>query len=1072
MRTPNCDDPMIRCRFNLPRSTLPLLFALALAAPAGASDADPLANAPKAPAEQSATEVVTGELHELVIDDRVANMTLRHRAVRLADGTTLRLQGDSVAGLAARSQVEVTGRRNGATLFADAAREIAPAPGRRSAASTSEVDGVLQMYYADYLEQGRHEIGFDVKRDDGTVVPLALPVRSEALHRGMRVRASGAALPDGGIEPETIVIEALPEGSEEPGAFATAVKTDKVLVILMRFTDSPAPTFTQAQVQQVVAGGSGSGSVAEYYKEVSYGQQLLNVTVTPWLSTGRATPSGCNYSLMGSYGRDAATAAGYAVSNYQKLVYVFPKVTGCGWLGLGYVGSSGAWINGANTVLVFGHELGHNFGMYHAGSLDCGGNVIGGSCTSAEYGDPFNIMGSSKPMHMGVPQKFALGWIAASAIKSHTTGATTYTLNPVETAGGTTYAVKVQASTYRTYWIEYRKPIGFDAGLASYPNNGVQIRLKAPFETLCSGCSAYSQDSQVLDATPATSTFTDLTLPVGSSFTDTKYGYTFNVLSATTSGLQLQVVSPGSSSSTTSLASALNPSTYGASTTFTATVTGNAPTGTVAFKANGTTVVGCGTVALAGSGSTRTAACATAALAAGTHSIVASYSGDSANPASSSPVLSQIVNTVTTTGGGNVALASNGATATASSVYSVTRSPAKVIDNERAGSGFASGNGAWLDATSAVWPDWAQVDFNGSKSINRVVVYSLQDNYASPVEPTDTLVGTKYVAQDFLVQGWSGSAWVTLATVSGNSLVKRTVTFNAYTTPRIRIHVTRSAGSYTGLTEIEAWATGSALATTTTLQRTSGSNPSASGASVGFSASVTGSSPTGTVKFTAGGTTITGCATSTLSGSGNTRVATCTTSALAAGTHSIVALYSGDATNAASTSSALSHTVSTTTDSNVALASSGASASASSTYSSGRSAARLIDNERAGSGFATGGGAWLDSTPDVWPDWAQIDFNGQKSINRVVVYSLQDNYTTPVEPTATLVGTKYVVRDFLVQAWNGSGWITLATVAGNTLVKRTVTFTAYTTPRIRIHVTNSAAPATYTGLTEVEAWGQ
>ena len=48
----------------------------------------------------------------------------------------------------------------------------------------------------------------------------------------------------------------------------------------------------------------------------------------------------------------------------SKLVYVFPKVTGCGWLGLGYVGSSGAWINGENTVLVFGHELGHNFGVY------------------------------------------------------------------------------------------------------------------------------------------------------------------------------------------------------------------------------------------------------------------------------------------------------------------------------------------------------------------------------------------------------------------------------------------------------------------------------------------------------------------------------------------------------------------------------------------------------------------------------------------------------------------------------------------------------------------------------------
>ena len=50
-------------------------------------------------AEQSATEVVTGELHELVINDRVAILTFRHRGLRLADGTALRLSGGTVAGL-------------------------------------------------------------------------------------------------------------------------------------------------------------------------------------------------------------------------------------------------------------------------------------------------------------------------------------------------------------------------------------------------------------------------------------------------------------------------------------------------------------------------------------------------------------------------------------------------------------------------------------------------------------------------------------------------------------------------------------------------------------------------------------------------------------------------------------------------------------------------------------------------------------------------------------------------------------------------------------------------------------
>src|SRR5207344_3413558 len=105
--------------------------------------------------------------------------------------------------------------------------------------------------------------------------------------------------------------------------------------------------------------------------------------------------------------------------------------------------------------------------------------------------------------------------------------------------------------------------------------------------------------------------------------------------------------------STTGLASSANPAVVGASVTFTATVTGTAPTGNVAFTADGTTLSGCGTVALpAGSANSKTAICSTASLAAGTHSIVATYAGDAANNGSTSSTLSQVVNnqTASTTG--------------------------------------------------------------------------------------------------------------------------------------------------------------------------------------------------------------------------------------------------------------------------------------------------------------------------------------------------------------------------------------------------------------------------------------
>src|SRR5207237_307931 len=140
----------------------------------------------------------------------------------------------------------------------------------------------------------------------------------------------------------------------------------------------------------------------------------------------------------------------------------------------------------------------------------------------------------------------------------------------------------------------------------------------------------------------------------------------------------------------------------------------------------------------------------------------------------------QVTVTVGSTAGTtNVALASAGAIASASSTYEGFP-VSGVIDNLRTG----ANSGYWNDATASVFPDWVQINFNGTKSIDRVVIYSVQDNYANPVEPTDSLTFSLYGVVDFTVQGWDGSSWVTLASVTGNNLVKRTVDFAAFSTDR------------------------------------------------------------------------------------------------------------------------------------------------------------------------------------------------------------------------------------------------------------------------------------------------
>ena len=89
-------------------------------------------------------------------------------------------------------------------------------------------------------------------------------------------------------------------------------------------------------------------------------------------------------------------------------------------------------------------------------------------------------------------------------------------------------------------------------------------------------------------------------------------------------------------------------------------------------------------------------------------------------------------------------------------------------------------------------------------------------------------------------------------------------------------------------------------ATTTAL--TSSLNPSTLGQAVTFTATVTGASPTGSVQFFNGASSL---GTTTLAGG----TATLTTSALTQGTHAITAAYSGDASNAASTSPAVQQVV-------------------------------------------------------------------------------------------------------------------------------------------------------------------
>jgi RHS repeat-associated protein len=154
---------------------------------------------------------------------------------------------------------------------------------------------------------------------------------------------------------------------------------------------------------------------------------------------------------------------------------------------------------------------------------------------------------------------------------------------------------------------------------------------------------------------------------------------------------------------------------------------------------------------------------------------------------------------------------------------------------------------------------------------------------------------------------------------------------------------------------------------------------------------------------------------------------------------------------------------------NLALASSGAVASASNSYSAGYGPSGTNNGDRKSISWSNGGG-WNDSGPP-FPDWLQIDFGSIKTINEVDVFTLQDNWANSAEPTESMTFTQWGLTAFTVEFWDGSNWIQIpgAGVTGNNKVWRKFTFSPISTSKIRVVITASVDG--YSRLTEVEAYG-
>jgi hypothetical protein len=385
-------------------------------------------------------------------------------------------------------------------------------------------------------------------------------------------------------------------------------------------------------------------------------------------------------------------------------------------------------------------------------------------------------------------------------------------------------------------------------------------------------------------------------------------------------------VVPSGGDTTTLLSSPTNPAVAGQAVTLQASVSnqsGGIPTGTVTFFANGSVL---GTAPVMAGLATLT----TTALQVGDSSLVAAYWGDSNDSASFSAPLTEVVNLATTT------------TALTSSA-------------NPANSGQAVTFTAAITSQAGLIPTGTVTFYNDTSVLGTAPVLTGLATFTTSALPVGTDSITAVYGGDASNSGSSssplqevidtlGSTTTTLTASANPATAGQAVTLSAEITSQPGLIPTGTVTFYNGTTVLgtasvmadDAFLTTTALPvgsdsltavysgdannngsssavltevvnlSQTMVMLSSSSNPAQAGQPVTFSADVSalaGVTPTGTITFY-DGTTVLG--TVSLNSMG---MAALTVSDLAVGSHSVTAVYSGDATYSGSSSSALQEVI-------------------------------------------------------------------------------------------------------------------------------------------------------------------
>lgn len=379
-----------------------------------------------------------------------------------------------------------------------------------AAGSEISVEGTLEVHVIDDFQVNRHETEFFLEKSGGQG-RLKLRFKDSApagLMSGRKVKAKGKI---SGSVLELSAASLSPAETEDlTVSYSLVSGVQKTLAVLVDFSDKSLSCSASTMDQLLF---SGTTSINAFYQESSFQNvSFAGDIVGP--VTINYTATGCDYPSWESAANQQLASMGVSLSNYRRIVYLFPSA-GCGsTAGRGMLGgtTTKSWIYGyCSNKMVIGHELGHNLGVHHA------------STPGSEYGDGSDTMGNKGFFHFNAPHKIAMGWIPGARAQTISRSGI-HTVTQLESSSAAIQALEIKKSTGGAYYLSFRQPSGFDASLSTLFQNRVSV---------------HSWSGSVGLQTMQLATLGD-----GETYTDSTLGMSFTVLSHDGASATVQIQLP------------------------------------------------------------------------------------------------------------------------------------------------------------------------------------------------------------------------------------------------------------------------------------------------------------------------------------------------------------------------------------------------------------------------------------------------------------------------------------------------------------------------------------------------